>query len=150
MGGYPDNWEETVVGSPFGMIDFERLPCLSLVSERSMAERLRPGCAAPHLQPQPSERPWRRGPRPGGQVAARLAQPSTALGEPSEQEDDRLPPAIRYVVGLDGAKSAPVFSALEAPSGTVRLAEHADLADGRRLSPTDPFPPPLPPANATP
>src|SRR5260370_42245946 len=115
MGGYPDNWEETVVGSPFGMIDFERLPCLSLVSERSMAERLRPGCAAPHLQPQPSERPWRRGPRPGGQVAGRLAQPSTVHAEPREQEDGLVLPETRYVVGSAGPKSAHVVCARHAP-----------------------------------
>jgi transposase len=32
-----------------------------------------------------------------------------------------LPPEIRYVVGIDVAKSAHVVCALEAPSGTVRL-----------------------------
>src|SRR5262245_32679952 len=89
------------------MTDAKSRPGLPPVPVRSMAERLR--------RPSSDERPWTRGPRPGGQRTAALAD-----APKPEEEPAMTPAAIRCVVGIAVAKQAHVVGALEAPNGVLR------------------------------
>src|SRR5258708_28509435 len=89
------------------MTDAKSRPGLPPVPVRSLAELLR--------RPSADERPWTRGPRPGGQRTAARAD------EPKQEEEQAMTPAeMRCVVGIDVAKQTHVVCALEAPTGVRR------------------------------